>query len=94
MCYAFAIAYGAYIYDAHLEGMWGWGLEICDVFVDSIEYFWIAVLMLIFVDMGWGVTQPETLSWAKDQSCEIQSPDWHLPLENRTLSLRIHEQDA
>ena len=50
--------------------------------------------MLVFVDMGYGVTQPETLSWAKDQSCGIQSPDGDLPLENRTLSLRTHEQDA
>ena len=46
------------------------------------------------MDRGWGVTQPEILSWAKDQSCGIQSPDGDPPLEKRTLSLRTHAQDA
>ena len=31
---------------------------------------------------------PEILSWAKDQSRRIQSPDGDLPLRNRTSSFR------
>ena len=38
LSHSFAIAYGAYIYDVHVEARYGVGLEICHVFVDSTVF--------------------------------------------------------
>ena len=66
------------------------GLEICPVFCGFYKLFLSSALfyLLIFVDIGWGFTQPGILSWAKDHSCGIESPDGYPPLESRTLSFR------
>ena len=33
--------------------MWGRGLEICVVFVDFIDYFYIVILLFNLVERGW-----------------------------------------
>ena len=74
--------------------MRGWFLKFRHVLVDSLYHSEIVVLLLIFVDRGLGVIQPEILSGTKDQSCKIQSADGDPALENRTLSFRTHAQDT
>ena len=65
MCYSyvFAKAQGEHISDIHIEGMWGWDLEICHMFADSLA---VLILNSYFTDhfcgQGVVVTHPKILS--------------------------------